>query len=127
MATEGYIPVTAIYSTFLQRAFDQLIHDCALQKLHVVFVLDRGGLVGADGPTHHGALDLSYLRCVQGMVVMAPQDEQELRDMLYTAVEYKTDRSRYGIPVEMRRVFRSVPALKKLRSAKESPFAGGNM
>lgn len=89
MATEGYIPVVAIYSTFLQRAFDQVIHDVALQGLHVVFVLDRGGLVGADGPTHHGALDLSYLRCVQGMVVMAPKDEQELRDMLFTAVEYK--------------------------------------
>ena len=89
MATEGYVPVTAIYSTFLQRAFDQVVHDCAIQKLHVVLVLDRGGLVGADGPTHHGALDLSYLRCVQGMVVMAPKDEQELRDMLYTAVEYK--------------------------------------
>ncbi|MDP2884742.1 MAG: 1-deoxy-D-xylulose-5-phosphate synthase [Ignavibacteria bacterium] len=89
MATEGYVPVTAIYSTFLQRAFDQVVHDCAIQKLHVVFVLDRGGLVGGDGPTHHGALDLSYLRCVQGMVVMAPKDEQELRDMLYTAVEYK--------------------------------------
>jgi 1-deoxy-D-xylulose-5-phosphate synthase len=89
MATEGYIPVAAIYSTFLQRAFDQVVHDCAIQNLHVVFVLDRGGLVGADGATHHGALDLSYLRCVQGMVVMAPKDEQELRDMLYTAVEYK--------------------------------------
>lgn len=89
MATGGYIPVTAIYSTFLQRAYDQVVHDCAIQKLHVVFVLDRGGLVGADGPTHHGALDLSYLRCIQGMVVMAPQDEQELRDMLYTAIEYK--------------------------------------
>lgn len=89
MATEGYIPVTAIYSTFLQRAFDQVVHDVALQGLHVVFVLDRGGLVGADGPTHHGALDLSYLRCIQGMVVMAPKDEQELRDMLYTAVEYR--------------------------------------
>jgi 1-deoxy-D-xylulose-5-phosphate synthase len=89
MATEGYIPVVAIYSTFLQRAFDQVVHDCAIQKLHVVFVLDRGGLVGADGVTHHGALDLSYLRCIQGMVVMAPKDEQELRDMLFTAVEYK--------------------------------------
>lgn len=89
MATEGYIPVTAIYSTFLQRAFDQVVHDVALQGLHVVFVLDRGGLVGADGPTHHGALDLSYLRCIQGMVVMAPKDEQELRDMLFTAVEYR--------------------------------------
>jgi 1-deoxy-D-xylulose-5-phosphate synthase len=89
MATEGYIPVVAIYSTFLQRAFDQVVHDCAIQKLHVVFVLDRGGLVGADGATHHGALDLSYLRCIQGMVVMAPKDEQELRDMLFTAVAYK--------------------------------------
>lgn len=89
MATEGYIPVAAIYSTFLQRAFDQVVHDCALQELPVVFVLDRGGLVGSDGPTHHGALDLSYLRCVQGMIVMAPKDEQELRDMLYTAVSYK--------------------------------------
>ncbi len=89
LATEGYIPVVAIYSTFLQRAFDQVIHDCAIQGLHVVFVLDRGGLVGADGPTHHGALDLAYLRCIQGMVVMAPKDEQELRNMLYTATEYK--------------------------------------
>jgi 1-deoxy-D-xylulose-5-phosphate synthase len=89
MATQGYIPVAAIYSTFLQRAFDQVVHDCAIQKLHVVFVMDRGGIVGADGPTHHGALDLSYLRCIQGMVVMAPKDEQELRDMLFTAIEYK--------------------------------------
>jgi 1-deoxy-D-xylulose-5-phosphate synthase len=89
LAAEGMIPVVAIYSSFLQRAFDQIVHDCAIQKLHVVFVLDRGGLVGADGPTHHGTLDLSYLRCIQGMVVMAPKDEQELRDMLYTAIEYK--------------------------------------
>lgn len=89
MATEGFTPVCAIYSSFLQRAFDQLVHDSAIQKLPVVFVLDRAGLVGADGPTHHGALDLSYLRCVQGMVVMSPKDEQELRDMLYTATLYK--------------------------------------
>ena len=89
MATEGYIPVAAIYSTFLQRAFDQIIHDVALQHLHVVFVLDRGGLVGADGPTHHGAFDLTYLRLVPGMVIMAPKDEIELRDMLLTAVNYK--------------------------------------
>lgn len=89
MATEGYVPVVAIYSTFLQRAYDQIIHDIAIQNLHVVFVMDRGGLVGADGPTHHGVFDLSYLRCIPGMVVMAPKDEQELRDMLYTAVEYK--------------------------------------
>ena len=89
LATEGYIPVTAIYSTFLQRAFDQIIHDVALQNLHVVFVLDRGGLVGADGPTHHGAFDLSYLRCIPGMVIMAPKDESELRDMVFTAIEYR--------------------------------------
>lgn len=89
MATQGIIPVVAIYSTFLQRGFDQIIHDVALQKLHVVFVLDRAGLVGADGPTHHGVFDLAYLRLIPGMVVMAPKDEAELRDMLYTAVEYK--------------------------------------
>ncbi|MCL5267758.1 MAG: 1-deoxy-D-xylulose-5-phosphate synthase [Bacteroidetes bacterium] len=89
MATQGYVPVAAIYSTFLQRAFDQIIHDVALQQLHVVFVLDRGGLVGADGPTHHGAFDLTYLRLVPGMVIMAPKDENELRDMLLTAVNYK--------------------------------------
>ncbi len=89
MATQGIIPVVAIYSTFLQRGFDQIIHDVALQKLHVVFVLDRAGLVGADGPTHHGVFDIAYLRLIPGMVVMAPKDEAELRDMLYTAVEYK--------------------------------------
>ncbi len=89
LATEGYIPVVAIYSTFLQRAFDQIIHDVSLQDLHVVFVMDRAGLVGADGPTHHGALDLSYLRCIPTMIVMAPKDENELRDMLFTAVEVK--------------------------------------
>ncbi len=66
MATQGIIPVVAIYSTFLQRGFDQIIHDVALQKLHVVFVMDRAGLVGADGPTHHGAFDLSYLRMIPG-------------------------------------------------------------
>jgi 1-deoxy-D-xylulose-5-phosphate synthase len=89
MATKGIIPVVAIYSTFLQRAFDQVIHDVALQNLHVVFILDRSGLVGADGPTHHGTFDLSYLRIVPNMVIMAPKDEQELRNMLYTAIEYK--------------------------------------
>ncbi len=89
MATEGFTPVVAIYSTFLQRAFDQIVHDCAIQKLPVVFVMDRAGLVGADGPTHHGSLDLSYFRCIQGSVIMAPKDEQELRDMLYTATLFK--------------------------------------
>ncbi|MDP1677703.1 MAG: 1-deoxy-D-xylulose-5-phosphate synthase [Bacteroidota bacterium] len=89
LATEGYIPVVAIYSTFLQRAFDQIIHDVSLQDLHVVFVMDRAGLVGADGPTHHGALDLSYLRCIPKMIIMAPKDENELRDMLFTAIEHR--------------------------------------
>ncbi|MCX6173263.1 MAG: 1-deoxy-D-xylulose-5-phosphate synthase [Ignavibacteriales bacterium] len=89
MATQGIIPVVAIYSTFLQRAFDQMIHDVALQKLHVVFVLDRAGLVGADGPTHHGAFDLTYLRLIPNIVIMAPKDEAELRDMLFTAVNYE--------------------------------------
>jgi len=89
LATQGIIPVCAIYSTFLQRAFDQIVHDVALQKLHVVFVLDRAGLVGADGPTHHGTFDLTYLRLIPNMVIMAPKDEAELRNMLFTAVEYK--------------------------------------
>ena len=88
LATQGIIPVVAIYSSFLQRGFDQIIHDVSLQKLHVVFVLDRAGLVGADGPTHHGSFDLTYLRLIPGMTVMAPKDESELRDMLYTAVEH---------------------------------------
>ncbi|MBN2570694.1 MAG: 1-deoxy-D-xylulose-5-phosphate synthase [Ignavibacteriales bacterium] len=86
LATEGIIPVVAIYSTFLQRAFDQIIHDICLQNLHIVFVLDRGGLVGADGPTHHGTFDLSYLRLIPNMVIMLPKDENELKDMLFTAV-----------------------------------------
>lgn len=89
LATEGFTPIVAIYSTFLQRAFDQIIHDVAIQKLPVVFVLDRGGLVGADGPTHHGVFDLTYLRLVPGMVIMAPKDENELRNMLFTATQYK--------------------------------------
>jgi 1-deoxy-D-xylulose-5-phosphate synthase len=89
LATQGFVPVVAIYSTFLQRAYDQIIHDVAIQHLHVVFCLDRAGLVGSDGPTHHGLLDLAYLRCIQDMVVMSPKDESELRDMLFTAVQYQ--------------------------------------
>lgn len=85
LACEGFKPVVAIYSTFLQRAYDQLIHDIALQKLPVVFAIDRGGLVGADGPTHHGAFDLSFLACIPNLVVMAPADENECRRMLTTA------------------------------------------
>ena len=87
MATEGLRPVVAIYSTFLQRGYDQLIHDVALQNLPVVFALDRSGLVGADGATHAGAYDIAYLRCIPNMVVMAPSDENECRQMLYTGVQ----------------------------------------
>ena len=85
LACEGLKPVVAIYSTFLQRAYDQLIHDVALQNLPVVFAVDRGGLVGADGPTHHGTFDLSFVTCIPNMVVMAPADERECRQMLSTA------------------------------------------
>lgn len=86
MANEGMIPVVAIYSTFMQRAFDQIYHDCALQNLHLVLILDRAGLVGEDGSTHHGVMDLAYLRIIPNMVVVAPKDEQELRDLLYSSV-----------------------------------------
>ena len=85
LAAEGLKPVVAIYSTFLQRAYDQLIHDVALQNLPVVFALDRAGLVGSDGATHQGSYDLSYLRCIPNLVLMAPADENECRQMLYTA------------------------------------------
>jgi 1-deoxy-D-xylulose-5-phosphate synthase len=88
MACEGLHPVVAIYSTFLQRAYDQLIHDVALQNLPVLFAIDRAGLVGPDGPTHAGSFDLSYLRCVPNMVIMAPADENECRQMLYTGFQY---------------------------------------
>lgn len=87
MALEGMRPVAAIYSTFLQRAYDQIIHDVALQSAPVIFCMDRAGLVGADGPTHHGDFDLSYLTCVPNMIVTAPKDGDELRDLLYTAVQ----------------------------------------
>ncbi len=85
LATQGLIPFCNIYSTFMQRAYDQIIHDVALQNLHVVFCLDRGGLVGEDGPTHHGAFDIAYMRTVPNMVVSAPMDEIELRNLMYTA------------------------------------------
>ncbi len=87
LATEGLRPVCAIYSTFLQRAFDQIVHDVALQELPVVFALDRAGLVGGDGPTHHGLLDLAYLRAIPNLVVCAPRDENQLQHQLATAVE----------------------------------------
>lgn len=88
LACEGKKPVVAIYSSFLQRGYDQLIHDIALQNLDVTFALDRAGLVGADGPTHAGTLDLSYLRCVPNMIIMAPANEKECREMLTTAYRY---------------------------------------
>ncbi len=86
LAIEGYRPVCAIYSTFLQRAFDPIVHDVAIQGLPVVFAIDRGGLVGDDGPTHHGAFDIAYLRSIPGLTVMAPMDEAELVAMLHTAL-----------------------------------------
>ncbi len=87
MACEGLRPVVAIYSTFLQRAYDQLIHDVAIQNLPVTFAIDRAGLVGGDGATHQGSYDLSFMRCIPNLIVMAPADENECRQMLYTAVQ----------------------------------------
>lgn len=89
LATQGLIPFCNIYSSFMQRAYDQVVHDVALQKLHVIFCLDRAGIAGADGPTHHGAYDLAYMRCIPNMVVAAPMDEPELRNLMLTATEYK--------------------------------------
>lgn len=89
MAADGLVPFCNIYSTFMQRAFDQVIHDVALQQLHVVFCLDRGGLVGDDGATHHGAFDLAYMRMIPNMVVAAPLNEAELRKMMYTAMRHQ--------------------------------------
>ena len=86
MATEGIRPITAIYSTFLQRAYDSIIHDVAIQHLPVIFCMDRAGIAGEDGPTHHGALDLAYLRCIQGMIITAPKNGNEFRHLLYTAL-----------------------------------------
>jgi 1-deoxy-D-xylulose-5-phosphate synthase len=92
LATEGKIPFAAIYSSFLQRGYDQVIHDVAIQKLPVVFCMDRAGLVGADGPTHHGLYDIPFMRCIPNIIVAAPMNEQELRDMMYTAT-LQTDQS----------------------------------
>ena len=95
LAIEGLIPVVAIYSTFLQRAYDQIVYDVCLQKLPVVFAIDRGGLVGEDGVTHQGLLDYSYLRSIPNIIVMAPKDENELQHMLKTAIDC-------GHPVSLR-------------------------
>ncbi|MFJ5157686.1 1-deoxy-D-xylulose-5-phosphate synthase [Pantoea sp. NPDC088449] len=98
MAIGGYKPIVAIYSTFLQRAYDQLIHDVAIQKLPVLFAIDRGGIVGADGQTHQGAFDIAFLRCVPEMVIMTPSDENECRLMLYTGYHYQNGPSAVRYP-----------------------------
>ncbi|MGM0682165.1 MAG: 1-deoxy-D-xylulose-5-phosphate synthase, partial [Thermodesulfobacteriota bacterium] len=123
LATQGMLPVVAIYSTFLQRAFDQIVHDVCLPNLQVTFALDRGGLVGEDGPTHHGVFDFSYLRFIPNMVVMAPKDEKELQDMLYTAVFYPGPASvRYprgkGVGKSLSRHFENLPIGKGERLRK---------
>ncbi|OGT11620.1 MAG: 1-deoxy-D-xylulose-5-phosphate synthase [Gallionellales bacterium RIFCSPHIGHO2_02_FULL_57_16] len=117
LACDGYRPVVAIYSTFLQRAYDQLIHDIAIQNLPVVLAIDRGGLVGADGATHAGSFDLSYLRCIPNMTVMAPADEDECRQMLYTAFRLNTPSAvRYprgkGVGVAVSEEMRALPVGK---------------
>ncbi len=113
-ACDGLKPVVAIYSTFLQRAYDQLIHDVAIQNLPVVFAIDRAGLVGADGPTHAGSFDLSYLRCIPNITVMVPADENECRQMLYTAFQLNTPSAvRYprgsGIGVKIQKKMDALP------------------
>ena len=115
LAAQGMRPVVAVYSTFLQRAFDQIIHDIALQNLPVIFALDRAGVVGEDGPTHHGCFDISYMRQIPNIVMMAPRDEAELRNMLYTATLYEKGpvSIRYprenGVGVPLREGFTRIP------------------
>jgi 1-deoxy-D-xylulose-5-phosphate synthase len=89
MATDGYIPFCNIYSSFLQRAYDQIIHDAALQNLHVIFCIDRAGIVGEDGATHHGMFDLAFLRCVPNMIISSPLNELDLRNLMFTATQTK--------------------------------------
>ncbi|RZS95574.1 1-deoxy-D-xylulose-5-phosphate synthase [Cecembia calidifontis] len=114
LATQGLIPFCNIYSSFMQRAYDQVIHDVALQNLQVVFCLDRAGFAGADGPTHHGAYDIAYFRCVPNMVVSAPMNEEELRNLMYTATKFEGPFSiRYprgqGVMPEWRTPMRQIP------------------
>lgn len=114
LATQGLIPFCNIYSTFMQRAYDQVIHDVCLQNLPVVFCLDRAGFAGADGPTHHGAYDLAYFRCVPNLVVAAPMNEEELRNMMYSSIQHGGPYSiRYprgnGVMPEWKTEFQSIP------------------
>jgi 1-deoxy-D-xylulose-5-phosphate synthase len=114
LVTQGFIPIVAIYSTFLQRAFDQVIHDVCLQDLPVVFALDRGGIVGDDGKTHQGTFDISYLTLIPNLIVSAPKDENELQHLLYTAVNSKHPMAiRYprsaGLGVELDKELHLIP------------------
>jgi len=113
MATQGLVPFCNIYSSFMQRAYDQVVHDVALQNLQVVFCLDRGGLAGADGPTHHGSFDFAFFRCIPNMVVSAPMNEEELRNLMYTSTLHKGPFSiRYprgnGVMVDWRTPFKQI-------------------
>ncbi len=128
LATQGMVPFCNIYSSFMQRAYDQVMHDVALQNLHVVFCLDRAGLVGADGATHHGAYDLAYMRCLPNMVVSAPMNEEELRNLMYTAQLDKNAGPfsiRYprgnGVMTEWKTPFREIPVGqgRKLRDGED--------
>ncbi len=118
LATQGMIPFCNIYSSFMQRAYDQVVHDVALQKLNVVFCLDRGGLAGADGPTHHGVFDYAYFRCIPNMIVSAPMNEQELRNLMYTAqhdnmgpfsIRYPRGN---GVMIDWKKPFEAIPVGK---------------
>lgn len=118
LATQGLIPFCNIYSSFMQRAYDQVIHDVAIQKLNVIFCLDRAGIAGADGPTHHGAYDLAYMRCIPNMIVSAPMNEEELRNLMYTAQQDDMGpfSIRYprgnGVMVDWQRPFKLIPVGK---------------
>lgn len=114
LATQGLIPFCNIYSSFMQRAYDQVVHDVCLQNLQVVFCLDRAGFAGADGPTHHGAYDISYFRCIPNLVVSSPMDEEELRNLMYTATKFEGPFSiRYprgqGVMIDWRTPMREIP------------------
>ena len=128
LACEGMKPVVAIYSTFLQRAYDQLIHDIAIQNLPVVFAIDRAGLVGADGPTHAGSFDLSFLRCIPNMIVMAPADENECRQMLSTGLSLNQPSAvRYprgqGLGVAIEKNLKTIPVGKAIVKRKGNKLA----
>lgn len=127
MATQGLIPFCNIYSSFMQRAFDQVVHDVAIQKLPVIFCLDRAGLVGEDGPTHHGSYDIAYFRCIPNMIISAPMNEEELRNLMFTAQEknHGPFTIRYprgkGVMPEWKTEFKSIEigTGRKLRSGKD--------